>query len=100
MISTSDTVVVQSGILEKYAAPRFVCSPRLDADTDVISVEVSIRNSSDAHIRYITFDFTQSQIDAQSTSESGNTAKWLNVVEKQTKSHLEGLNPSATFSIS
>lgn len=104
MITTSDTIIVQEDSIEKYTAPAIVCFPSYNPDTEVATVELSVINVSvpgqTNHIRYFSVQFTKSELDAQTISASSTTDKWMEAIEEAVVEYLEGINPTASFTIS
>lgn len=103
MITTSDTVILESGAIKKFAGPRIVCYPTYDPDTETANVDLSVRSfdgSLATHLEYYTMNISKATLNAQSISSTATVAIWMEAVEEAVKSRLESLNPSATFTIS
>lgn len=100
MITTSDTIILNAGDIVCYDAPDIRVVPENQSDNSKIKCLLQVINPGHGVVvgeGYVTLD--ASTVDGQTTLASSYTTKFQNAVEKSVKAYLEGVNGSATFSI-
>jgi len=99
MITTSDTIQINSSSIVRYAAPDIVVAPSLNIDTGITTTRVECRDSFGIAAGVTEYYYTKVEISVFTGSGSSDTDKYQNAVEKAVKDSLEALNGSATFTI-
>lgn len=101
MITSSGSVIFESGSIASYASPSIVVVPTLYARSDevLLLLRVAPGGSPDVSTTEVLMRTTKTLLDAKTGTGTGDTAKYLNAVEQVLKDMLLALNPSVTFTI-